>query len=407
MKFANLNIKRLWHSQILLFAIIFIFSSNFLIAQSTDQEKPTPIIDNEIKGEIQPRSVGDPRLTNYYFTFNGNQGDVFVNVVTNNLDGDIDIFTIDDLEPLTKIPVFAGVQDNETGRVIYLRKPERLILRIQGRTPNDEPAKFQIKFAGSFIAIEDKGESEETELNSVKVENQGVARVNSVGTIIEVFPTPITEKNEKISENIEEKKTEQIEPPAKEIIIGRQSDESLSGSTRIEITKNPTIEDLAENPVAETSAKDEPEKSEKSDIELVFSDIFGEDVEGEKQEAVKQGEVAGKSDADRISNKKDTEINAGLENKEIISDERSKPKKSADEGTTSINPTEIQPVKPEQLSNINLVVKFKNGTKFKRSMDKVVWFNIDRGILTIITDDGNILKFSMLDVEQVNFDANL
>ena len=35
---------------------------------------------------------------------------------------------------------------------IYFRQPQKVILRIEGRTPNDDPAEFQIKFAGNFEA---------------------------------------------------------------------------------------------------------------------------------------------------------------------------------------------------------------------------------------------------------------
>ena len=66
--------------------------------------------------------------------------------------GQIDIFTADGLRPLTKIVIFADAASNETGRIVYLRRPERLLLRIQGRTPNDDAAAYRIKFAGSFVA---------------------------------------------------------------------------------------------------------------------------------------------------------------------------------------------------------------------------------------------------------------
>ncbi|QYO62426.1 hypothetical protein [Leptolyngbya sp. 7M] len=121
-------------------------------AQSSEQQFPTPVFENELSGEIRARSIGDPRQTTYFYTFNASQGDLFINIVTANLNADIDIFIEQGLRPLTKIMVYAGSGETETGRVIYLRKPEKLLLRIQGRTPNDDPGRFRFKFAGAFLA---------------------------------------------------------------------------------------------------------------------------------------------------------------------------------------------------------------------------------------------------------------
>lgn len=123
------------------------------LAQSTLQDFPTPITSNQISGSIDARRVGDPRQTSYYYTFKGETGDVFVNVLTENFQGDIDVLMIDGLKLLTRMVILADPEPSETGRVIYLRKPEDLLVRVQGKTPNDDPAKFQIKFAGSFLAL--------------------------------------------------------------------------------------------------------------------------------------------------------------------------------------------------------------------------------------------------------------
>ncbi len=109
------------------------FLSHSVFAQSTNQSFPTPVTSNEISGKIKARDIGDARLTSYFYVFNGNQGDIFINVVTKNLDGDIDIFTADNLKPLTKISVYSDNPDSETGRVVYLRKTQKLILRIEGK----------------------------------------------------------------------------------------------------------------------------------------------------------------------------------------------------------------------------------------------------------------------------------
>ena len=127
-------------------------------AQSTDANFPTNVTTSEIVGTVRARDVGDSRLTSYYYTFDGGQGDMFINVVTRNFAGDIDVFAAEGLRPLTKMVIFAEGGPSETGRLIYMRKPERLILRVQGRPPDDDPATFQIKFGGSFIAMAAKSD---------------------------------------------------------------------------------------------------------------------------------------------------------------------------------------------------------------------------------------------------------
>lgn len=131
--------------------LIFFFVSQ-TFAQSTEQQFPTPVLINEIDGSINPREIGDSRTTTYFYTFNGSQGDLFLNILSTNLNADIDLFIESGLRPLTKIVVYADRGETETGRVVYLRKPEKLLLRVQGRSPNDDPGKFRFKFAGSFVA---------------------------------------------------------------------------------------------------------------------------------------------------------------------------------------------------------------------------------------------------------------
>ncbi len=168
--------------QSVIFALLCLSSIAF--TQSSDQNFPTPLASNIASGTIKARDIGDSRLTTYYYAFNGGQGDIFINVTTKNFNGDIDVFAVEAMRPLTKILIFADSSVNETGRLIYLRKPERLLLRIQGRSPDDDPASFQIKFGGSFIALASK-EIDEPEAPTLETDTSGSVRVNSVGTILE------------------------------------------------------------------------------------------------------------------------------------------------------------------------------------------------------------------------------
>lgn len=146
------------------FLFISAFSAN---AQSTLRDYPTAITSNDLSGTIAPRPIGDSRVTTYYYYFNGEQGDIFINVVTENLVGDIDVFSFDGSRLLTRVVVLAEAEASETGRVVYLRKPEKLLIRIQGRATNDEPAKFRLKFAGSFLAVNEAEAAPVPELPSV------------------------------------------------------------------------------------------------------------------------------------------------------------------------------------------------------------------------------------------------
>ncbi len=127
--------------------------SAFTFAQSSDQNFPTHVTSNDINGRISARPIGDARLTTLFYLFEGSQGDIFINVATTNFTGDIDVYATDSMKPLTKMVMYADAGRSETGRLIYLRQSARLLLRIEGRTPNDDAATFRIKFAGSFVAL--------------------------------------------------------------------------------------------------------------------------------------------------------------------------------------------------------------------------------------------------------------
>ena len=158
------------------------------VAQSSDQNFPSPVTQSQIESTIKARDIGDARLTTHYWAFDGGQGDIFINVVTQNFSGDIDVYQASDLKPLTKMVMYADTGVSETGRVIYMRQPGRLLLRVQGRTPNDDPASYKIKFAGSFVALAPK--KQEGPPTVGETEDTGI-EVNSVGTIIAVKPKAV------------------------------------------------------------------------------------------------------------------------------------------------------------------------------------------------------------------------
>ncbi|MGH9872178.1 MAG: hypothetical protein ACRD9S_06880 [Pyrinomonadaceae bacterium] len=167
-------------------------------AQSTDVAWPSPVRSNEVRATIPARDLGDPRVTDHYYAFIGNPGDILITVDSRNLNGDVDVFTLSGLRPLLKFTVYASSSSPST-KGIYLRRQESLLLRVEGRTPNDDDADYRIHFGGAFESItsgplaehEDALEAATAAANL----NEGDRRVSSVGARIdeprtEVAATP-------------------------------------------------------------------------------------------------------------------------------------------------------------------------------------------------------------------------
>ncbi|HMM79314.1 MAG TPA: hypothetical protein PKC65_04760 [Pyrinomonadaceae bacterium] len=320
-------------------------------AQSSDVNFPTPLSSNKITGSIKARDIGDNRLTTHYFVFNGTQGDLFVNVLSKNLDADIDVFSADGMIPLTKMIVASDAQANETGRLIYLRKPEKLILRIQGRTPNDLPATYQISFGGSFAAITGQ------EVPEAPVVDKGVSgevAVNSVGTIL---PQP----------------KKQPMPSAPETPADGDSD----------IAKADTPE-----PVMPAEAKREEPKTEAEAAKV-------ETRKPAKRRSRKRAEVVV---TESIEPKKETPEKA-KEAKPANRQKRTAKKERKTEPRKTETPAPVDP-----LANVKLVILFKNGEKVEIGMPDLMRFTVDKGQLIVIRKTGSIDRYSMIEVAKVTIE---
>src|SRR5690348_1230163 len=121
-------------------------------AQSIDPNAPSPVRSNSITGRIAARDLGDARLTDHYYAFTGTPGDLLITIQSNNLNGDIDIFTAGTLRPLAKVTLYAEISTPVT-KGIYLRRREDLILRVEARSPNDDEGIYRVTFGGSFAPI--------------------------------------------------------------------------------------------------------------------------------------------------------------------------------------------------------------------------------------------------------------
>ncbi len=327
-------------------SVVIALSVSAAVAQSSDQAFPTPVTSNEINGTIAARDIGDPRLTTHYYTFDGTQGDVFINIVTENLNGDVDIFAADGLRSLTKVVVFADSSQNETGRVIYLRKPEKLILRVQGRTPGDDPATYRIKFAGSFAASTETDENR-PELPSVRAENDSGIKVNSVGTIVAVVPKP---------------------------------------------TPSPAAAAVADAPV-----DDEIKSAEDRDKPEVAA---AKPAETEKPQPEKKAEVVV---SDNLPPKTTTPSRrTTARTRRTLPAATPKPAAGREKPPEPAKAPEEKPADP--LANVRLVIMFKNGGKIERPLPEVLRFSVDRGVLTVVSKDGTVGRYQMVEVSKVTIE---
>jgi hypothetical protein len=177
---------------LLLLAALVVYAS----AQSTDIAWPSPVRSNEVRGIIPARDLGDPRVTDHYYAFIANPGDILITVDGRNLNGDIDVFTSSSLRPLLKFTVYAGSSSPIT-KSLYLRRQESLILRVEGRTPDDDEAVYRLRFGGAFEPItsgpliEHEDALEAT--TAAATSNKGERRVSSVGARIDEPPTEVAE----------------------------------------------------------------------------------------------------------------------------------------------------------------------------------------------------------------------
>lgn len=121
-------------------------------AQSRDINAPTLVTGNEVSGRIDPRDLGDARLTAHFYAVTGVPGDLLITVEGRNLNGDVDVFTVSGLRPLLKYSLYAETFDPVT-KSLYLRKREDMIIRVEARTPNDDPGNYRLRFGGAFEPI--------------------------------------------------------------------------------------------------------------------------------------------------------------------------------------------------------------------------------------------------------------
>lgn len=325
-----------------------------IFGQSTNQDFPSPIVRELINGKIAARDIGDARLTRHFYTFYAGVGDLFLNVETANFNGDIDLFEATTLRPISKISIYATDAAATTSRIVYFRQRTQVVMRVEGRTPNDEAASYRINFSGSFAAATDLPQPPEDAEPKVS-EKPGadtVARVNSAGAIIEVLTakkqpeTPATEP---------EKPAPEPEKPAEE-----KAAETTTATTRRPSRTGRTTP-ARRTPRSRRTTQPQPEETAPAATETNTAETTPET-------SVSSRPAARKPRATRRNS-------------------RNQPA-----GTETTEP------KVDPLANVRLVVLLKDGYKIERPMSEVLRASVDKGTLVVITKDGKIERFAILDV---------
>lgn len=330
---------------------------------------------NEITGIIAARDIGDSRLTSYYYTFDGGQGDIFINLVTKNFAGDVDVFIADGLRPMTKMVVFADSSESETGRLIYLRKPEKLILRVEGRTPNDDSATFRIKLGGSFLASTEKAADDGPTLARQDPNEPGI-KVNSVGTIVAVIAKP--ESPRKIDP------VAKAEPPA--------TSDGPSPTTKAPKPK-PESSAKKATPAASAAGKTATNEPLKKAEPLAKPPVVV------VTEAVKPLPTAKTLPKKRPAPPANTNPPTSTAGKTGKTEKPAKKPKTSVEASTAVRPPPES--KPDPLANVRLVIELKDGTVQWLPMTGVQRFGFDKGVLTVVGKDGSVTRYAILDVAKV------
>jgi len=320
------------------------------LAQSSDQSLPTPVLSNEITGRIKALDLGDPRSTRHFYAFEGSPGDLLITIDSKNLNGDIDVFTAVTFRPLMKTSVYASSQSPEVTKGIYLRAHQILILRVEARTPSDEPGTYHIRFGGTFERFsggipvaEATTESEGTEQKS------GANRLSSVGATI---PRPPTEKVETAEaspspEKAAEKTSEQTEPVKK--------------------TSSNTARRTTSRPPPRRGTRPAPSKPTTS---------------AKKTEPPKTGSETAKPEPEKP-----------VEEKPAVTEKPAETTRSSAKSKTQ-----------EALPPARLIIEEKDGTRIDRPMSTVRRVTIEGNVIVIILKTGKIERIAMSDVARMSIE---
>jgi len=346
-------------------------------AQSSDPGTPAPIRRSNLQGKITARDLGDARLTDHYYAFTGTPGDLIITVQTHNLNGDLDVFTAVTLQPLLKLPLYAESVAPVT-KGIYLRKRQDLILRIEARTPDDDPGTYQLYFGGSFEPVLGGADIEETEAPPAAATLGGdkkTKRVSSTGARIE-DNTPGT---------VEVTSAPTPEAPAATAPID---------SSPPSLAEKPAVTEPAPKPVTPpTAARSNPKSTRTT---------------GRRTPATaKTKETIPASTAPNVTatDKPAETAEATAESKPAKAPTRNTAKKSAASSRSTVTSASEsasaapKPAEPEV--GPRLIIETNDGTMINRSMSTVRRVLVENGQVVVVGKDGKIDRILLLHVTKM------
>ena len=231
-------------------------------------------------------------------------------------------------------------------------------MRVEGRTPNYEVSTYRVNFSGSFAAATDLPQPPEDAEPKVsdKTSTEAVARVNSAGAIIEDLtakkqPEPTQPESEKAA----------TEPE-------KAAEEKTAETTAASATRRPAR-------TARTTPARRTTRSGRRTTTPQPAESAPAVTEANTAESTPETSAAPRPAAR-------TARNAATRRSG-----RNQPAK-----------TETAEPKANPLANIRLVVLLKDGYKIERPMSEVLRASVDKGTLVVITKDGKIERFAILDV---------
>jgi hypothetical protein len=371
-------------------ALVAVMLTATAFAQSIEPNSPTPVISNEIAGRIAPLDIGDARMTRFFYTFNGLQGDLELTVESYNLDGDIDIFLGSNLRPLTKVTLYAGTSLTKAAKTVYLRREEPLILRVQARTPNDAEGTYRITFGGAFRPADrfvnnDAASSGETLAASptptpARRADKKVRRVTSAGARIE---EPVVEVAKEEPEKVEETPpavAPKTSPPARPRPARNRA--GTRGNARTQTSRRTSPSTSSGETEKSEAPKTEDSKTE-SDAEA------GErsDTGAEEKPATAKPERARPVRVPRARNSRNTSTAR-----------RTTP--PAETVPTSPEETPAPPAAPSP----RLVLVMRDGETFERDMSSVRRVTVEKGMIVIVSKTGRIERQPMAAVLRMSIE---
>jgi len=333
-------------------------------AQSPDQSLPTPVLANEVNGTIAALDLGDARVTRHFYAFEANPGDLIVTMDSENLNGDIDVFTAVTLRPLMKTTMYANTKMPEVTKSIFLRVHQILIMRVEARTPNDEAGSYHIRFRGSFepfsggIPVAEATESTAESPRS----SRGTKRVSSVGATI---AEPPAEKITKVEST--------LAPVSEPRAVATGSETAEKPSTASETAKKP---EASKSTTAKTTAKSTPRNTRR------------------RAPARSKPAAQPKESVETSPNKSETKPTT-KESEAVKKETPGRGKSRA--GVSKTTPTPEKPsqeVTPPPIE-VRLVIEQKDGTKIDRPMSTVRRVVVEGNIIVIVLKTGHIERVPM------------